>query len=162
MPVGFSLFYDSGSSPSPFLPTLGLSSVPDIDSGEITVDSQNNFILAATSSSFYSSGDGVHYAFTTCYVSLGPPDGPDFDFAFCDQDGKFHFNNVPLGNYRVTVFDQWNDIMVDGLSTPVGLTLSSSYRQAQLPRSGDQRDGLRRGRHRQQPVAGERLYPYVH
>ncbi len=32
VPVGFSLFYDTGSSPAPFVPKLGLTSVPDIDS----------------------------------------------------------------------------------------------------------------------------------
>ncbi len=48
VPVGFNLFYDSGGTPAPIVPTLGLTSVPTIDAGGITVDSQNNFILAAT------------------------------------------------------------------------------------------------------------------
>lgn len=67
----------------------------------------------------YSSGSYDAYGFTQCYVSLGAPDGPDFDFFKCNPDGTFRFDNVPLGNYRVTVFDQWNDLLVDGLSTPI-------------------------------------------
>ena len=58
VPVGFSLFYDTGSSPAPIVPTLGLTSVPNIDSGGITVDSQNNFILAVKDSSLYGGGPG--------------------------------------------------------------------------------------------------------
>ena len=58
-PVGFNLFYDTGSSPAPFVPTLGLASVPDIASGGIAVDSQNNFIVAATNSSLYGGGPGI-------------------------------------------------------------------------------------------------------
>ena len=37
--------YDSGGTPAPFVPTLGLTSAVDIDAAAITVDSQNNFIL---------------------------------------------------------------------------------------------------------------------
>ena len=73
VPVGFSLFYDTGSSPAPYLPTLGLTSVPDIDSGGITVDSQNNFILAATSSSFYSGGAGVVHINSSLNAFLADP-----------------------------------------------------------------------------------------
>src|SRR4029077_16078691 len=43
VPVGFSLSYDTGGSPAPFVPSLGLTSAVDIDAGAITVDSQNNF-----------------------------------------------------------------------------------------------------------------------
>ena len=67
----------------------------------------------------FSSGDYTANSFTQCYVSLGGPDGADFDFSKCDGEGKFSFSHVPVGNYRVTVFDQWNDLLVDGLSTPV-------------------------------------------
>jgi hypothetical protein len=59
VPVGFSLNYDTGSGPAPFLPKLGLSSVPNIDSGGIAVDSQNNFILAVSDSSLYGGGQGI-------------------------------------------------------------------------------------------------------
>ncbi|MGH8264461.1 MAG: Ig-like domain-containing protein, partial [Steroidobacteraceae bacterium] len=69
----------------------------------------------------YSSGSYDMYSFAQCYVSLGAPDSADFAFTKCDGDGKFTFENVPRGNMKVTVFDQWNDLLVDGLSTPVGV-----------------------------------------
>jgi hypothetical protein len=46
LPVGFNLFYDQGQTPRPTLPSLGLSAPPDLESTAITVDAQNNFILA--------------------------------------------------------------------------------------------------------------------
>jgi hypothetical protein len=67
----------------------------------------------------YSSGDNSSFAFTQCYVSLGDPDGEDFAFTKCNSDGSFTLTNIPSGDWRVTVFDQWNDMLVDGLSTPV-------------------------------------------
>ncbi|HEX5256770.1 MAG TPA: hypothetical protein VFW69_23420, partial [Mycobacterium sp.] len=70
----------------------------------------------------YSSGDNSALSFTQCYVSFGDPDGEDFAFAKCDSDGHFQLNGLPNGNWRVTVFDQWNDQIVDGLSTPVQLS----------------------------------------
>jgi len=70
----------------------------------------------------YSSGSNQALSFTQCYVSLGDPDGEDFLFTKCDSNGSFAFNgNVPDGDWRLTVFDQWNDQIVDGLSTPVRL-----------------------------------------
>ena len=69
----------------------------------------------------YSSGSNDSFAFTQCYVSFGDPDGEDFAFAKCNSDGTFSLSNLPAGNWRITVFDQWNDMLVDGLSTPVGL-----------------------------------------
>ena len=79
-------------------------------------------------------GSGTHDAlgFTQCYVSLGDPDGEDIAFAKCDSDGKFTLSGIPNGNWRLTVFDQWNDQIVDGLSTPVTLT-GSGYTFDQLP-----------------------------
>lgn len=59
VPVGFSLFYDTGGSPTPVVPALGLTTVPSITSSGIAVDSQNNFILVATSSSLYGDVPGV-------------------------------------------------------------------------------------------------------
>jgi hypothetical protein len=59
VPVGFNLDYDSGSAPAPFLPTLGKTTVPDLDAGAIAVDSQDNFIVAATDSSLYGGGPGI-------------------------------------------------------------------------------------------------------
>jgi len=68
----------------------------------------------------YSSGDNSSFSFTQCYASLGDPDGEDFAFAKCDSNGRFTFSGIPNGSWRITVFDQWNDMLVDGLSTPVG------------------------------------------
>jgi Bacterial Ig-like domain (group 3) len=73
VPVGFNLFYDTGSSPSPVVPSLGLTSVPDIDSAGITVDSQNNFILAATTSSLYGGGPGVVHINSALTAFLADP-----------------------------------------------------------------------------------------
>jgi hypothetical protein len=69
----------------------------------------------------YSSGDYSGYGFTQCYVSFGDPDGEDFAFTKCAPDGSFTLSGLPDGNWRVTVFDQWNDLLVDGLSTPIRL-----------------------------------------
>ena len=33
--------------------------------------------------------------------------------------GRFHLPGIPAGDWRVTIFDQWNDQIVDGISTPV-------------------------------------------
>src|SRR6266513_1821200 len=69
----------------------------------------------------YSSGDNGSFAFTQCYVSLGDADGEDFAFTKCDANGNFRLSGLPQGDWRITVFDQWNDMLVDGLSTPVRL-----------------------------------------
>jgi hypothetical protein len=69
----------------------------------------------------YGSGSHDAFAWTQCYVSFGDPDGEDFAFTKCDQNGNFKLTGLPDGDWRVTVFDQWNDQLVDGLSTPVGL-----------------------------------------
>src|SRR5437660_10717958 len=69
----------------------------------------------------YSSGDNSSFAFTQCYVSFGDPDGEDFAFTKCGPDGSFTLSGLPDGEWRLTVFDQWNDMLVDGLSTPVRL-----------------------------------------
>jgi hypothetical protein len=69
----------------------------------------------------YSSGSIDSFAFTQCYVSFGDPDGEDFAFTKCAADGSFTLTGLPDGDWRITVFDQWNDMLVDGLSTPVRL-----------------------------------------
>jgi MBG domain (YGX type)/Bacterial Ig domain len=69
----------------------------------------------------YGSGSRASFAFTQCFASLGDPDGPEFAFVKCDKDGNFSFSKVPAGNWKLTLFDQWNDQIVDGISTPVGL-----------------------------------------
>ena len=70
----------------------------------------------------YSSGSNDSFAFTQCYVSFGDPDGEDIAFTKCNPDGTFAISGLPDGSWRVTVFDQWNDMLVDGLSTPVALS----------------------------------------
>jgi hypothetical protein len=67
----------------------------------------------------YSSGSHDAFYWTQCFASLGDPDGEDFAFAKCDADGNFTFTGIPAGDWRVSTFDQWNDQLVDGLSTPV-------------------------------------------
>jgi len=42
-------------------------------------------------------------------------------FTKCDANGNFKFSNVPGGNWRLTVGDQWNDQIIDGLSTPANV-----------------------------------------
>src|SRR5271157_318957 len=69
----------------------------------------------------YSSGSRDSFYYTQCYVSVGDPDGEDFAFTKCAANGTFSFTGLPSGNWRITTFDQWNDQIVDGLSTPVGL-----------------------------------------
>ena len=69
----------------------------------------------------YSSGSNDSFSFTECYVSFGDPDGEDFAFTKCDANGNFTLSGLPDGDWRITVFDQWNDMLVDGLSTPVRL-----------------------------------------
>ncbi|MHB8721757.1 MAG: choice-of-anchor D domain-containing protein [Steroidobacteraceae bacterium] len=69
----------------------------------------------------YGTGSHDAFAWTQCYVSFGDPDGEDFAFTKCNADGTFEIDNLPPGSWRVTTFDQWNDALVDGLSTPVGL-----------------------------------------
>ena len=63
----------------------------------------------------YSSETYDNYSFTTCYVSVGPADGPHFALEKCDPNGNVTFTNMPVGTFQLTVFDQWNDIILDGL-----------------------------------------------
>jgi hypothetical protein len=69
----------------------------------------------------YPSGTRDAFIWTQCWVSLGDPDGEDFMFTKCDAAGNFVFNNVPGGNWRLTIGDQWNDQIIDGLSTPANV-----------------------------------------
>jgi MBG domain-containing protein len=81
VPVGFSLFYDTGSSPAPSILKLGLASVASIDAGGIAVDSESNFILATVDSSLYGGGGGVVHvnsaltAFLADPITVPQPDG---------------------------------------------------------------------------------------
>ncbi|MDP9013571.1 MAG: choice-of-anchor D domain-containing protein, partial [Pseudomonadota bacterium] len=97
--------------------------------GTITMERQSR----GPDQRLYSSGNNAALSFTQCYVSLGDPDGMDIAFTKCDANGNFELDNIPNGNWRVTVFDQWNDQIVDGLSTPVQLT-GSGYNFGELPR----------------------------
>jgi hypothetical protein len=69
----------------------------------------------------YPSGSRDALGWTQCWVSLGDPDGEDFMFTKCDADGNFTFNSVPGGSWRLTIGDQWNDQIIDGLSTPANV-----------------------------------------
>jgi hypothetical protein len=67
----------------------------------------------------YDTGSYAAFQFSSCYVSLGIPDQQDFAFAKCDADGNFTMSGLPAGTYKIAVFDQWNDIMLDGLISAV-------------------------------------------
>ncbi|MGF7001509.1 choice-of-anchor Q domain-containing protein, partial [Paraburkholderia sp. GAS32] len=69
----------------------------------------------------YGSGSHTALGFTQCYVSVGDPDGEDIAFTKCNADGTFSFSGLPSGTFRITIFDQWNDQIVDGLATAVQL-----------------------------------------
>jgi hypothetical protein len=71
----------------------------------------------------YGSGSRDAFSFTQCYVALGDPDGAAFAFTKCDDQGNFDLKSLPTGpDFKLTIFDQWNDQIVDGISTPVALT----------------------------------------
>jgi hypothetical protein len=73
VPVGFNLFYDQGNDPQPLIPSLGLTTLPDMDSAGITVDSEDNFILALTDSSLYGGGAGVAHVNSALTAFLADP-----------------------------------------------------------------------------------------
>ena len=81
----------------------------------------------------YSSGSRDSFAFTQCYVSIGDPDGEDFAFTKCAADGTFKFTGIPDGQWRITPFDEWNDQLVDGLSTPVALNGGAGLNMGDIP-----------------------------
>lgn len=83
----------------------------------------------------YSSGDNSTFSFTQCYVSIGDADGEDFAFTKCDANGHFSLSGLPDGDWRITVFDQWNDMLVDGLSTPVRLAKGTALDMGQIATS---------------------------
>jgi len=89
----------------------------------LDVEITNNHMSRTPDQRTFDSGSYDHYSFTQCYVSIGPADAEDFAFERCalsvDADGKTHaiahFTGMPPGVFKMTVFDQWNDIMLDGL-----------------------------------------------
>ena len=88
----------------------------------------------------YSSGSRDAYSWTQCYVSMGDPDGEDFAFTKCAADGTFSLSGLPPGIWRITVFDQWNDQIVDGLSTPVQLAGGKTVAMGDIPQQQWQSD----------------------
>src|ERR1700686_5008093 len=88
----------------------------------------------------YSSGSRDAYSWTQCYVSIGDPDGEDFSFTKCAADGTFSLTGLPPGIWRLTVFDQWNDQIVDGLSTPVQLAGGKLVTMGDIPQQQWQSD----------------------
>ncbi len=88
-----------------------------------TIDGQVNVqrLSRTPDQRLYPSGSHDGFSWTQCWVSLGDPDGEDFQFTFCDANGNFKFANVPGGNWRLTIGDQWNDQIIDGLSTPANV-----------------------------------------
>ncbi len=77
----------------------------------------------------YSSKSYDSYSFTQCYVGLGAPDEPDFAFAKCNDDGTFEMDHLPSGDFKLTVFDQWNDLMLDGLVSPVTVASGTTVKE---------------------------------
>ncbi len=61
------------------------------------------------------------FAHTTCWASVGDTDGDTFAFTKCDANGTFTFTGLPDGNWRLTVGDQWLDLIIDGSSKPLNL-----------------------------------------
>jgi hypothetical protein len=80
---------------------------------------QNTRMSRTPDQRMYPSGDYTADGFTQCYVAIGSPDEADFAFAKCDANGNFVLANIPTGDFKLTVFDQWNDLMLDGLVNPV-------------------------------------------
>ncbi len=89
---------------------------------KLTVQVTNNHMSRAPDERTYSSETYDNYSFTNCYVSIGPADAEDFALAKCDANGTAVFNNIPNGTYKISVFDQWNDIMLDGLVGTVSVS----------------------------------------
>ncbi|MFM0228918.1 choice-of-anchor Q domain-containing protein [Paraburkholderia sediminicola] len=81
----------------------------------------------------YGAGSRDSLSFTQCYVSIGDTDGEDVSFTKCKPDGTFSFSGLPDGTYRITIFDQWNDQIVDGLATAVKLAGGQSASIGDIP-----------------------------
>jgi hypothetical protein len=99
-------------------PNLSATNCTNSVSGTVTTERMSR----TPDERLYSSGDNSSFSFTQCYVSLGDTDGEDFAFTKCDSNGHFILSGIPDGSWRITVFDQWNDMLVDGLSTPVAVS----------------------------------------
>jgi len=75
----------------------------------------------------YDTGSYDAFAFSACYVSIGIPDEQDIAFTKCDGEGNFTVTGMPDGVYKVAVFDQWNDIMLDGLVTSLTVNGQTNF-----------------------------------
>jgi Bacterial Ig-like domain (group 3) len=104
VPVGFNLFYDQGDKPQPYMPTLGLSSVPDINSSAITIDGEDNFILAVKTSPLYGGGPGVAHINSTLTAFLADPTTPagavPFGITYQDVDNTNYLVETDPGDTR--------------------------------------------------------------
>ncbi len=85
-------------------------------------------------SGVFPQGDARNYAmlnYTQCWATLGDTDGLTFALAKCDPDGNYKFTGIPDGSWAVTVFDMWDDLLVDGSSRSItvkgGQTLNMEY-----------------------------------
>ena len=93
----------------------------------------------------YPSGSHDGYAWTQCWVSLGDPDGEDFMFTKCDANGNFRFANVPGGNWRLTIGDQWNDVLMfrrSGFSIAMGNASDEVKREATWVTASNEDEGF--------------------
>ena len=115
VPVGFNLSFDQGNSPSPYTPTLGLTSVPNIDSSGITIDGQDNFILAVTTSSLYGGGPGVAHINSSLTAFLADPTTPTNAIPF-----GISYQNVAGTNYLVLTDPGDTGFGADGTFTIAG------------------------------------------
>jgi hypothetical protein len=89
---------------------------------KITGQVHGNHMSRTPDERTYDTGSYDAFKFSQCYVSVGVPDEQDFAFAKCDPQGNYEIDGVPSGTYKMAVFDQWNDIMLDGLITSVVVT----------------------------------------
>ena len=102
----------------------------------LTVEVTNNHMSRTPDQRTFDSGTYDHYSFTQCYVSVGPADSEDFAFEPCvmttDSAGKTHatatFTGMPPGVFKMSVFDQWNDIMLDGLVGTVEVGTGTTHK----------------------------------
>jgi hypothetical protein len=97
------------------LPNGGGLTCNEIVKGQVT----GSRLSRPSDERLYGSGSRDTFGYTQCFASLGTPDSGDFSFAKCDENGNFTLANIPAGDWRLTIFDQWNDQIVDGISTPV-------------------------------------------
>ncbi len=103
--VGLGITFDQGVGPSPFLPNLGLTAIPNIQSSAITVDAQDNFLLAASDSSLYGGGSGIIHingtlsAFLADPVSRGSARPVGIAFQVVNGSNELAFSDSVSGGY---------------------------------------------------------------